>query len=475
MTTARPTQGDAKPVQKPATARATSGQLPSSPGAGSGAAATLLKIEHQLRKARSIAELGYAITNEVRTATRAQQIFVIGIDKRQRVRVESATATATVDRSSPLILWIEAIVAELNRSGRLAEQAEFDADAFAAAGPDASATYPLRQMLWHPLLDFDGKVMGGMLQARTNPWTEQEITISRHLAEAAAFARVAVAPGDRQWGMRLIPSRRALMGLAAALAVLGIVPVSMSALAPAEVIPRDPFVVTAGVDGVIETVNVEPNAKVAKGDALVKVVDTVLRNRFEVAEREALVAQSRHKRASQLAFIDTKGRQELAMALAELDVKLAERDFAREMLARTVVKAERPGTVLFGDRRDLLGRQVAAGEKLMEIADPATVQLRIDLPVSEAIVLKDGARVKVFLDSDPLHPVDARLVYADHQARVRDGQPLAFRLIASIEGQRAEAVRLGVRGTAQVYSDRVPLAYYLFRKPIAALRQWAGV
>jgi hypothetical protein len=66
-------------------------------------------------------------------------------------------------------------------------------------------------------------------------------------------------------------------------------------------------------------------------------------------------------------------------------------------------------------------------------------------------------------------------VHADHQARVRDGQPLAFRLVATIEGPRPEAARLGVRGTAQVLSDRAPLAFYLLRKPIAALRQWAGV
>ena len=34
--------------------------------------------------------------------------------------------------------------------------------------------------------------------------------------------------------------------------------------------------------------------------------------------------------------------------------------------------------------------------------------------------------------------------------------------------------RLGIRGTAQLYGGNVPLAFALFRRPIASLRQWAG-
>ena len=38
-----------------------------------------------------------------------------------------------------------------------------------------------------------------------------------------------------------------------------------------------------------------------------------------------------------------------------------------------------------------------------------------------------------------------------------------------------QAPRIGLRGTAKVYAKRVPLAVYLFRRPLAALRKTLGL
>jgi multidrug resistance efflux pump len=252
-------------------------------------------------------------------------------------------------------------------------------------------------------------------------------------------------------------------------------PVSMSALAPLEVVPRDPFIVTAGTEGVVETVHVDPNAEVKSGDVLVSLEDTVLRNRYEIAEQEVGVAEASLKKAKQLSFVDPRGRHDLATAEAELTVRRAERDYAKEMLERSVIRADRAGVVLMESKRDLIGRPVATGEKLMEIVDPTAVLLNIDLPVADAIVLKSGTDVTVFLDSDPLHPVVAKLLRADYRARVHDQQQLAFRLVAEPATGASDALRLGVRGTAQVYSGKVSLGLYLFRRPLQAARRWLGL
>ena len=91
-------------------------------------------------------------------------------------------------------------------------------------------------------------------------------------------------------------------------------------------------------------------------------------------------------------------------------------------------------------------------------------------------LLKDRALVRVFLDTDPLNPVRARLVRADKRATVRENQTLAFRLVAEAEDPLVSSrLLLGARGTAQVYSDNVPLGFYLFRLPISAVRQWIGL
>ena len=64
---------------------------------------------------------------------------------------------------------------------------------------------------------------------------------------------------------------------------------------------------------------------------------------------------------------------------------------------------------------------------------------------------------------------------ADYKAKVGENDVVSFRVIADLEPSAGRALpRLGVRGTAQVSGDDVSLGFYLFRRPITALRQWMG-
>ncbi|MND64157.1 hypothetical protein D3C80_554840 [compost metagenome] len=112
------------------------------------------------------------------------------------------------------------------------------------------------------------------------------------------------------------------------------------------------------------------------------------------------------------------------------------------------------------------------GERLLEIADPAEAELRIELPVADAIDLAPGAEVALFLDSDPLHRHSAQLERAAYQAQTTPAGQLAYRLDARFS---AGPPRIGLRGTAKVFGQRAPLALYLLRRPLAALRQAVGV
>jgi multidrug resistance efflux pump len=249
----------------------------------------------------------------------------------------------------------------------------------------------------------------------------------------------------------------------------------MTTLAPLEIAARNATIVTAPIDGVIEAIPVEANSAVKAGDSLVRLVDTNLRNKLAVAEREAQVADAKVKKTLLLAVTDTRGRHELAIARAELAVKTAERDYARDLLARATVVAGKDGLALFGDKREMIGKPVSVGEKIMEIADPAAVEIRVDIPVSDVIILKPGARVKVFLDSAPLTPLEAKIVRADYQAKQHDGGPLAFRATAVLSDETVAAPRLGIRGTAEVFGGTVPFIFYVLRRPISGLRQWVGI
>jgi multidrug resistance efflux pump len=251
-------------------------------------------------------------------------------------------------------------------------------------------------------------------------------------------------------------------------------PVPMTALAPMEVVPQGAFVVAAPIDGVIETIVPPPNSAVKKGDILVQYVDTVPRNELLVAEREVSVAEAKLRQFQQSSFVDETAKRELAAARAELKLKVAERDFAQDTYDKSQVRAARDGVAVYADRKEWVGKPVVTGQRILEIADADKVELRANLAVADVLDLKPGARVRVFLDGDPLKPLNARVVSASHQARVVEGQGLVYRIDATFDpGQPLP--RPGVHGTAQLFSDKAPLGYYLFRRPLTWVRQKVGL
>lgn len=439
------------------------------------AAIRLLRLESELRKVKTIAAWQLFVANETRQVTQSQQTFVFRLNYSGSLRVEAASALAVIDRFSPLVTWMQAIVDELSRRSELANVREFDIGSIGVAPGIDQPAYPLCFVMWVPFSDLNGRIIGGMLQAKSRPWLESEVVLSKHVAEACGHALVVIGSlTSKPFWFRRLKARYAAAGLLALLAV-GAFPVAMTALAPVEVVGKGAFIISAPLEGVVDSVLISPNEPVKKGQVLVRFSDTVLRNRLDLAEREVLVADAKLRKSGQLAFVDPRGRHELAIAQAELELRRTERDYARDLLDRSTVKAERDGVAIFSDPKDLVGRPVSVGERLMEIANPSELEFKIDLPVSDAIIIREGAKVKVFLDSDPLSTIDARLIRADYQAKLRENQNLAFRLVADGLGPLRSSMRLGVRGTAQVYSEKVSLAFYLFRRPIAAARQWIGM
>ena len=457
-------------LHKTVGAAPTEGIRSAEPGAG---LLALLNIEAEARNVGSLGELHFLIAGETRKLTRARQVFVFLAQHKSSMILEVISGMPAVDRSSPLVLTFEALIGRLGTDQDLAKPQEFEFGAYCGSGNDAAASYPFTSLLWLPFLSRSGAVMGGMLLTREQPWTEADVVVGTRLSQTFAHAmrELAAVP---QWTVRNLLNKKMMIGLAATAIVTMCLPVRMTILAPFEVGPKGGFVVAAPIEGIIEDIAVDPNAQVLQDQILVRFNDTLLKNRLEVAERELLVADARLKKSTQVAFEDPQGRHDLGVLISELELKTAERDFAKDMLERSQIRAIQPGIAVFTDKKQLIGRPVSVGERIMEIADPRQVEGLVDVPVGDAIVLKSGARVKLFFDSDPLHPREAVISLADYLARIRPGNQVSFRVVAKLDSKDAPP-RLGARGTAQVYGEHVPLAFFLFRRPLTAMRQWTGL
>jgi HlyD family secretion protein/Biotin-lipoyl like len=432
----------------------------------------LMGVEAEARRAASLAELRFLIANETGPACHASQIFVFTANG-EAFRISAISGVSSFEANAPRLAMLESVVAALSKEQGLARQAEFALPAYCPPEDGEHKSYPFRFLAWNPLLHRDGKqVLGGVLLARDAPWSEANLKIAARLSETYAHAWLGLV-GKRGIARKFIRPKLAWL-LLPLLALAGAFPVTMTVLAPAQIVSSNPVAITAPIDGVVEAILVDPNTEVSPGTPLVRMSDVALRNEMQIAEEEVTVAQARLRLVEQSAVGDPKTRRELAIQRAELKLKTAARDYAGELLERTVIRAPSAGAAVYSDKRDWAGRPVSTGERILELADPSALEFEIDLPIADAIMLKKDAPLRVFLDADPLNPVQGALFSFSYEARQTKTGGLAYRLRGRIEGGLNEGVRLGVRGTAQISGGRAPLAFYLFRRPLAAMRQWLG-
>ncbi|MGE6995142.1 efflux RND transporter periplasmic adaptor subunit [Pseudomonas sp. NPDC047961] len=425
--------------------------------------AQFLALETQARQAATAEILAFNLVNDSQPlfGYRHAALLIAG-------KVRALTGISVVEANAPFVAFVERATAQLRAQGLHAEPGSVPPDGLDEPTRTDWATLSAAHAFWLPLKDRKGEAFGGLWLAREQPWTATDHALLGQLGDCYSHAWLALAP-HKAWRLRW-PRRKVLL-VATALAGLLLVPVRQSVLAPAEVVPLGSQVIAAPLDGVIAEFAVKPNQPVRKDDLLVRFDATSLRAQADVAERSLAVAEAEHKASAQRAFADAESGSRLDLLAARVEQKRAERDYARALLARTDVRSERDGIAVFADAERWTGRPVQTGERLMDIADPQQAELRIELPVGDAIDLQASSEVALFLDSDPLDRHVARLQRQAYEAQPNAAGQLAYRLDASFADRPP---RIGLRGTAKLYGDRVPLALYLLRRPVAALRQGIG-
>ncbi len=428
--------------------------------------ATLLHYEAELRRRATVSELGYFVANETRRIVDYDQLFLA----RRAVagkgyHVIAASSIAVVDRSAPLIYAIEQVI-----SGSDAAQAR-GIDAVSVSDDPSVAEYPFPHWFWQPVFDGEGQCFAGLLLARAAPFRDAEHVRLARVGETLGHSWRAL---TRDRPVRRLPSlsswqRKALV---AALIVGALFPVRMTALAPVEVVPARPFVVSAPYAGVIAQINVAPNGAVTPGQPVLTFEDIKVRNELQQAAQKLQVAKAKIEQATSASFGKAEEGRDIAAMRAEFDVARAEYDYARDIMTKSQIAAPVGGMVIYSDRRDWEGRAVNVGDPILLIADPKAVAYRIDLPTREQMTLEPGAAVKVWLDAQPLWALSGRVEQASYVARPTAEGVLAFAVTAKPDGAPP---RIGSRGTAKLYGERVPFIYTILKRPIAGLRQYFGL
>lgn len=435
----------------------------------------LIELEQEVRKAESLGSLQFVIVNQTNRLVSYDQAVFLSLDKDfSSPRVKAISNVPAVDKTTPFVQWIERMAGRESKGDKkeilheIAPGEIRDEDA-----KDWNELSPAK-ILWIPLIAPQQGLVGILWLGRHRGWTNNELTLLDHLSLCYAHGlQVFLAP----WRFSSLLGRAFKKPFLLGMLFLGslgmFLPVKLTALAPVEVVPQKPYVIAAPMNGVVKKICVSSNEHISPGQTVACMDDTEVRNNVEVAAKTLDVARVQLEKAERGAFVDNKNKEVLAELAAQVDLRRAELDYARERLDKSLLVSEKEGVAIVDRPETWAGRPVRVGEKILQVADPSQVEFRIMLPVKDAILLEPGNDIRIFLDSSPMAPRQATVERFQYEPELTELGNLAYS-VSGVLSNPEKPPRIGLRGTAKIFGKTVTLFYYLFRKPLTFVRQWMG-
>ena len=440
----------------------------------------LLQLEHNCRNCESIKELYYQIVNETRTLVNYSQGVLLTIDFRGKYKVVGISDIPVVDSTSPYVQWIENIIIDLNNNEKSkdifvvdpkTDLKQIDFKSMQEFSPSNILFIPLKSVKENREINYI------LLLSKEEGWLEKDILILKHLSSSLSYFLFAMRSTGISQILKKISFKNKYLKISIfLLIILMFLPVRLSVLAPLEVEAQNPYVVTSPLNAVIEEVKVFPNDKIEKEQLLVKFDDVDFNNNYLVAKRTLDVANAQLHTVKQSSFFDATQKSQISQLESQVKLKEAELNFAQEQLGKTKIYAKEDGIAIINNPNDWKGKPVTTGERVFLIAKPQSIELKIMLPVSEAIFLEENALVKAFFDNDPTNSWSGKVKYVSYKPELTEQNVLSYKITADFDDIKENGYipSIGLRGTAKIYSKKVTLFFYLFRKPITAVRQWIG-
>lgn len=440
----------------------------------------LLQLEHNCRNCESLKELYYQVVNETRSLVPYSQGVLLTADLTGKYKVVAISDISAVDSTSPFVQWIENIIIDLNNSEKAksifivdtkTDLKEINFKSMHEYSPSNLVYLPLKSMKDYTESNYI------LLLFKEDEWLENDILILKHLSSSLAYFLFAMRScGIFQTLKKLSFKNKYLKYVLIFIIALMFLPVRLSVLAPLEVEAKNPYVVTSPLNAVIEEVKIFPNEKIEKNQLIVKFDDVDFNNNYLVAKRTLDVANAQLHTVQQGSFFDATQKSQISQLESQVKLKEAELNFAFDQLNKTKINAIEDGIAIINNPNDWKGKPVSTGERIFLIAKPENIELKIMLPVSEAIFLEENAQIKAFFDNDPTNSWLGKIKYISYKPELTEQNVLSYKIIANFDDIKENGYipSIGLRGTAKIYSKKVTLFFYLFRKPITATRQWIG-
>lgn len=449
---------------------------------------SLLTLQKQSRHKTTLSELAFLMVNQTFNMMPYRHCIYWSCHL-GKVRIEEGSGQVHLDKNGPYALWlkktIQTVVSAASASIGDGDEEKAQSN-YATVVPLSTDTIRKSDVAewekWaskHAFLvlfrDKNGEIIGGLWIDRDEEFGAGDKALMEDLADMYAYAQQRfVKPQNRRNGLFRVRGLFGFFKMFVLLLVLFVWPVRLSTTAPAEIVAQSMEVISVPFDGVIDKVHIKPNQLVKKGDVLVSLDKTALKNKSILAEQELRTAEAALSKTERDALRDPEKLLELNVLRSRIKSKKLERNHAEELLALSDIHAMDNGVALFADVNALIGKPVRAGEQILFLAELEDSELLVRVPVEGMIAIDRNIPVKFFLDIAPLKEKKAMIHSIAYQSTRDSDNLLTYKIRAQfVEGQAVP--RIGLAGTAKVYGDWTILGFNVFRRPLIAVRKMIGL
>lgn len=412
----------------------------------------------------------FLMLNETVRLVRYDRALLWEVDGK-RPSFVGVSGQASISKESEAIGSIQHMIADIANPGKiqvLGEESFKDGGIKFAKHQEAG---PGGTVLWVPLI-VDGKVAAGFWLERWSKvaWHNEELSLISYLSRGYAAAWHKFKPF---WHLS-DPTKMTYKILALTIILLiCFIPTPLRVVAPCEVVAKDPYLVTAPLNGIIEEVVVVPGEAVDQGQLLFRYDKRVPLQELKVAQKQVDIATSQLNRIMTQGYNDPEALNEASIWQLQLERDQIKLNLAEYYASELDVKSPVPGVVSFDDPDDWRGKPVQVGERVMVVVNPDNTKVKIWISESDNISFIGDEPIRIFLNIDPATSYTAEVVYVADYSLINEKGVTSFAAEANwIDGP--ENVKIGLKGTAVLYGEYVPLIYWLLRKPWNTMRQWIG-
>ncbi len=435
--------------------------------------ATLLVLDDEIKRLANLREFGFFSTNETHRLIPYHTAYLW--EKKDFVGTEIVTqsGTAELDPHTSINLWLKERI-QLILSGEYAKQVhscnitDFE-KSVQESWPESLPHF----FLWCPFTENQLDPTGGLLFFKEDAFKDSEIKMLRWLLASYQYTwNLLIKPKtiDRWQQLKKKPY---FLTLIIVLACILLFPVKLSVVGTGTVIAKDPALINAPMQGIIKSFTVTPGSYVKKNQLLLILDDTDLLSAAKVNQRDYSLTETKLRTAINEAFTDQEKRTNVPVLQAQLAIDKAKLDYTNQLLEKTRVRSPIDGIVIFDSTEDWVGQPVQTGERILSVANPNNLKLKIELPLNERIYLEVGSRGSFFMQGQ-LASIPIKITTLGYNAKLMPNKILAYEMQADII-EPDTMPQIGAQGTVKLYGQRVPFFYYLIRRPLQSIRQGLGI